>query len=322
MAERLTLNLDLYKRAYLIRSAENAIVKHYPENEMKSPMHMTMGGEAISAGVCHALDKNDDVFCSYRSHGVYLANTLETDRFFGEMYGKVTGMAKGKAGSMHLSSPKTGFMGASAIVASTIPAAAGSAFSHIYRGESGVAVVFFGDGAIDEGDFWETLNFACLMKLPIIFVCEDNSYAVHSHKNRRHGYKDIKTIVSGYECEIMYSNSNDVEEVYRKAASAKFFAQKGRPVFMHLEYYRYLAHVGIKKDFRAGYRSEDEFQDWLKRDPIMFQRDKLIQFFKIPESEIVELENKIDTQVERSIQMAKEAEPPSGAVIWEDLYHG
>ena len=126
---RRKLNIDLYKKLYLIRSVEEAIIARYGEDEMKTPMHMSMGGEAIAVGVCSAIGSRGLVYSTYRSHAVYLAMTGETDAFFGEMYGKVTGIARGKSGSMHLSAPEYGLMGASAIVGSTIPLAVGSAFA-------------------------------------------------------------------------------------------------------------------------------------------------------------------------------------------------
>ena len=173
------LNVELYRKMCLIRTAETAICEHYPEDELKTPMHMSMGGEAICAGVCHALKAEDQVLGTYRSHGIYLAKTMETDRFFAEMYGRATGTSRGKAGSMHLMAPEHGLICTSAIVASHIPVALGAAFVNKATDNGQTVAVFFGDGAIDEGVFWESLNFACLRKLPVMFVCEDNGFAVH-----------------------------------------------------------------------------------------------------------------------------------------------
>ncbi len=174
VAEVDMLNLDLYKKLYLARRAEKKIREHYMEDEMKTPMHMSMGEEAIAVGVCHALKAEDQVFATYRSHAIYLAKTQKIDDFFAEMYGKDTALLKGKGGSMHMCAPESGFMGTSAIVASIIPVAVGVAFANKQMGNDKLATVFFGDGATDEGAFWESLNVACLMKLPILFVCEDN----------------------------------------------------------------------------------------------------------------------------------------------------
>src|SRR3989344_5622446 len=171
---RKVLNLELYRKVYLARKAEEKIILEYPKDEMKTPMHMSMGEEAIVAGVCQALGLNSQVLSSYRSHAVYLIQTGETEKFFGELYGKATGPAQGKAGSMHLSSPEHGYLGASAVVATQIPVAVGAAFANKKLGKKIMTAVFFGDGALDEGVFWESLNMACLWKVPVIFICEDN----------------------------------------------------------------------------------------------------------------------------------------------------
>ncbi len=143
------LNFDLYKKLYLARRAEEKIREHYMEDEMKTPMHMSMGEEAIAVGICHALKAEDQVFATYRSHAIYLAKTQKIDDFFAEMYGKDTALLKGKGGSMHMCAPESGFMGTSAIVASIIPVAVGVAFANKQMGNGKLATVFFGDGATD-----------------------------------------------------------------------------------------------------------------------------------------------------------------------------
>ncbi len=316
------LSLKLYKKLYLIRRAEKAIIDNYNDDEMKTPMHMSMGEEAIVAGVCHALGENSQVFGTYRSHALYLAKTGETDKFFAEMYGKITGMAKGKAGSMHLSFPEKGFMGSSAIVASNIPVAVGTAFANKFKKNNKITAVFFGDGAIDEGSFWESLNVACLMKLPILFVCEDNSLAVHTSASVRHGYKSIADVVDKFNCNVFRKNSTDVEVIYKLACDAvKSVKVKKMPAFLYLNYYRYLEHVGINEDFDAGYRSRKEFEKWHKKDPISLQREKILSFRTITEKDIIELEKKIDNQVEKSIKSAKKAPLAGIGEIYKDIFY-
>ncbi|MFZ2446833.1 MAG: thiamine pyrophosphate-dependent dehydrogenase E1 component subunit alpha, partial [Syntrophobacteraceae bacterium] len=217
------LNTALYRKLYLIRAAEDSIRKNYRTDAMKTPMHMSSGEEAICAGVCQALESSDQVLGTYRSHGLYLAKTGETDHFFAEMYGKSTGMAKGKGGSMHLTSPGDGLICTSAIVATTIPVAVGAAFANKSQNNGRLVVVFFGDGAIDEGVFWESLNSACAMKLPVLFVCEDNGYAVHSPVVERHGYDSIADVASKFHCSVFCTESTDAEAIYgvtREAVSA------------------------------------------------------------------------------------------------------
>jgi TPP-dependent pyruvate/acetoin dehydrogenase alpha subunit len=313
------LNIILYKTMYLIRRAEEVIQAHYLEDEMKTPMHMSMGAEAIAAGVCHALKPEDQVLGSYRSHGIYIAKTQETDKFFAEMYGKVTGTCKGKAGSMHLIAPEAGLVCTSAIVGSTIPVALGVAFANKRFKNGKIVAVFFGDGAIDEGVFWESLNFACLKRLPVLLVCEDNGFAVHNPAHERHGYSSIANIVHMFDCNVFQSDSTDAEVIYKLTKDAISGIQdSGRPSFLYLRYYRYLEHVGVFEDFEAGYRSKDEFEKWLKVDPIRLQREKLLRL--INEDEVASLEKEINEQIESNRLKAQQASFPSANIAFEDIY--
>lgn len=302
-----SLELELYKKLYLIRQAEEKICEHYAADEMKTPMHMSMGEEAITVGICHALKEEDQVFGTYRSHAIYLAKTGDTDDFFAEMYGKDTSLLKGKGGSMHLCAPEYGFMGTSAIVASIIPVAVGAAFANKRQGNGKLAAVFFGDGAVDEGNFWESLNVACLMKLPVLFVCEDNGFAVHTPTSKRQGYKSITDIVSRFNCNVLQEKTTDVATIYKLTHEAiKLIKTTQMPCFMHLRYYRYLEHVGVNEDFDAGYRSREEFEEWYKKDPIKLQREKILSH-SIGEAEVLRVEKEIDSKVENSLKLAKEA---------------
>jgi len=317
-----TNNLELYKKLYLIRTAEEAIIRYYSEDEMKTPMHMSAGEEAITAGICHALRKEDQVFGTYRSHALYLAKSAETDKFFAEMYGKETGVAKGKSGSMHLSNPEFGLMGASAIVGSIIPVAAGAAFANKIKKNGKITAVFFGDGAIDEGAFWESLNVACLMELPILFVCEDNGFAVHTSCSERHGYESLADIASKFNCNVLEENTTDVEIIYNLTLKAIDLIKKtNMPCFLYLKYYRYLEHVGVNEDFDAGYRSKDEFKKWHKKDPVALQRKKLIKS-GVEEKEIIKCEKKIDKQVEKSVKLAKNASFAEIDELYRRVYYG
>lgn len=307
MKKNKELNIGLYKELYLIRRSEEKICEYYPEDEMKTPMHMSMGEEAITAGVCHALKKGDQVFSTYRSHAAFLAKTADTDSFFAEMYARETSPLKGKSGSMHLCSPEDGFMGASAIVAAHIPVAVGCAFANKMRGNKRVVVVFFGDGAVDEGGFWESINAACLMKLPVLFVCEDNGFAVHTPSSKRRGYRSLPRIISGFDCRVFKSDSTDAEKIYGLSLKAlELVRSKSLPCFMDLKYYRYLEHVGTAEDFDSGYRSRAEFEKWKRRDPVLLQRRKLLSM-GIPPLKVNEIERAIDKKIEGSITKARDS---------------
>jgi TPP-dependent pyruvate/acetoin dehydrogenase alpha subunit len=314
------LSLELYRQLYTIRRAEEKIIDHYGENEMRTPMHMSMGSEAINVGLCQALKKDDQVFGTYRSHALYLAKTSNLYNFFAEMYGKDTALLKGKGGSMHLSDPDKGFMGTSAIVASAISVAVGAAFANKVKGNGKVVATFFGDGATDEGTFWESLNVASLMKIPILFVCEDNGIAVHTRAHERQGYKDITQVIGKFKCKVFKDNSTNVESIYNLAVQALDSVRStGAPCFMHLKYYRYLEHVGVNEDFDVGYRSQEEFESWYKKDPIKMQRETLKRI-GISEDKILALENKISREIETTIHKVKNEQFAEEDEIYKEVF--
>jgi TPP-dependent pyruvate/acetoin dehydrogenase alpha subunit len=314
------LNLKLYRKIYLIRKSEEKIREHYMEDEMKTPVHLSIGEEAIAAGVCQALNAEDQIFGTYRSHGIYLAKTGETDKFFAELYGKQTGIAKGKSGSMHLSAPDSNFLGTSAVVATTIPVAVGASFVNKRKNNGRLVAVFFGDGALDEGVFWESLNFACLKELPIIFICEDNGLAIHSPTSDRQGYKSISDIVSRFKCNVFREETTDPQVIYKLTRNAiKLQRSTHKPSFLHLKYYRYFEHVGMNQDFKFGYRSEEEFKKWYKVDPVNLQRKKLLEN-AYSEKEIEEIESEIDKQIDNSVKLAQKAPFPDDSELFKGVY--
>lgn len=315
-----SLNIELYKKVCLIRQTEKVIIENYNSDEMKTPMHMSMGEEAIVAGVAQALGKTHQAYGTYRSHGLYLALAMETEKFLSEMYGKETGVVKGLGGSMHLISPENNLLGVSAIVASTIPLAVGSAYANKVKKNNKIVAVFFGDGAVDEGVFWESLNLACLKKCPVLFVYQDNGYAVHTPPKLRHGYKDLLKIVGQYNCKILEENSTDPEKIYNAATKAIEIIQKNSlPVFLSTKYYRYLEHVGVFEDFKAGYRSKSEFSKWQKMDPIVLQQNKLLRL-KISDSQIKKIGSDIQKQILKSLEKAKIAPFPKKEEMYKYLF--
>ncbi len=311
------LNYNLYKKLYLIRSAEIVIRQYYNENDMKTPMHMSMGEEAIVVGVCHALGDIGQIFTTYRSHAAFLAKTQDIDYFFAEMYAKNISPIKGKGGSMHLCHPQYDFMGTSAIVASNIPVAVGAAFANKMKGREKIVCVFFGDGAIDEGVFWESLNIACIKRLPIIFVCEDNGLAVHTSTSIRRGYNSVTDVVSKFNCFVLESDSTDTKTIYDLGSQALEYSHES-PVFMNLKYYRYLEHVGINEDFDAGYRPKEEFRKWYDKDPIKIQRQKLLDL--IGKYKVEEIEKEIDDKISQSIFRAKNAQLSNYKDAYKDVF--
>lgn len=298
--------VSLYKKMYLIRKSEEVIIDNYFDDEMKTPMHMSKGGEHISVGVIGALNDDDQIFTTYRSHAPYLAKTGDTDKFFAEMYGKETGESKGKAGSMHIACPEKGYMSSSAIVASNISVAVGAAFANKQLGNDRVVVVFFGDGAVDEGNFWESINMAALWQLPILFIYEDNDLAVFTTKRDRHGYSDydIDGIVDHFRINVEGYISKRVDEVYGVAKEAidKMRLSKS-PYFLSFCYCRHLEHVGVCEDRKEEFRSEDGREDW--DDPLERSRGALARSH--PYLDINKLEKDVDEQVYKSLEFAKQS---------------
>lgn len=315
------LNLELYKKLLLIRRSEEIIIENYKDDEMKTPMHMSMGGEAIPVGVCTALNQNDQVFGTYRSHALYFAKGGDINCFFAEMYGKITGVAKGKGGSMHLSYPEKNFLATSAVVGTTIPVGVGAAYANRIKKNKRLVAVFFGDGAIDEGAFWESLNLACVLVLPIIFVCEDNSFAVHTPAHARHGYREISEVVSKFKCKVLQTDSTDAREIFELTKNAiKILERHRAPVFMHLKYYRYLEHVGVYEDFSAGYRSKREFDKWFKKDPIKMMAKRLIEDGYNKE-ELLKIDNKIKDDTVSALRFAKKSKFPKASELLKDTFY-
>lgn len=259
----------IYKYLYLIRRTEEEVSRIYPTDKIKSPVHLSIGQEAVSVGVCLTLKPKDVVFGTYRSHALYLAKDGDLRRMIAELYGKIDGCAAGKGGSMHLIDINKGIMGTSAIVATTIPQSVGFAYSLKYRRSSSVVVSFFGDGAVDEGVFHESMNFAALKKLPILFVCENNRYAIHSHQRARHSSLDVAKRAMSYGITASSINDQDIFKIFEtsKIFIAKIRSGKG-PAFLECLTSRWKEHVGPQDDFHLGYRSVEEVERWKKKDQL------------------------------------------------------
>ena len=307
----LDLDIELYRKMYMIYKSELEIIKYYPDDEMRTPMHMSQGQEAISVGVCHALQPEDQVFATYRSHAAFLAKTGDIKAFFAELYGKVSGTAYGKAGSMHLSKPSQGHMLSSAIVASSIPVAVGAAFANKFKRNNLISCVFFGDGALEEGSFWESLNLACVMNLPVLFVCENNGYAVHTPKHIRQSYESINRILNQFGCTNYERTLVDVNDIYKTTLKAiKRIYETGKPSFFHIHCIRNLEHVGINTDFHVGYRAKDESYLSCINSTFRRQREKIIESSESL-AYVLDLEKEVNHEILESIELAMRAGFPN-----------
>jgi pyruvate dehydrogenase E1 component alpha subunit len=306
---------------FFARRCEECIIKHYPEDLMRTPMHMSLGQEFIPVGICRALEGKADVFASYRSHAAFLAQTQDSDRFFGELYGRVSGTADGKGGSMHLSAPDKGHLLSSGIVGSTIPVAVGTAFANQRLNTGRTAGVFFGDGATDEGGLWESVNAAAIFRLPVFFVCEDNGWAVHTPPADHRGFSSLADVARLFNCYFYADESNDVQEVYSltRDAMAKV-AKDPRPVIMHIKCCRYLEHVGIYEDWNLGYRGQTERDTWQAKDSLRVQRERLKKQGHT-EEELTALERKLDESIRASVQHASQSPVPGPDRLHYGVFH-
>ena len=263
----------VYRSLRLIRRTEEEIARIYPSDKIKSPVHLSIGQESVSVGVCDALKDNDMMSATYRGHAAYLAKGGDLKRMMAELYGKGAGIAGGKAGSMHLVDMKAGVLGMSAVVGTTIPIAAGYAFAMKREappeGQSRVTVSFFGDGATEEGVFSETLNFAALHKLPILFVCENNGFAIHSPLSNRWATEALCERVRTYGIPTHEVGDADVFTIRQTAESAlDAIRAGGGPQFMECKTYRWREHVGPGEDYDDDYRTRDGLVPWQENDAI------------------------------------------------------
>ncbi|MDB2637594.1 thiamine pyrophosphate-dependent dehydrogenase E1 component subunit alpha [Alphaproteobacteria bacterium] len=259
---------------------EEKIITLYPSDLIQSPVHLSIGQEAIAVGVCEHLNIDDWLFINYRGHAFYLAKGGKLPEFFAELMGRKSGISKGKAGSMHLASPSHGVIGASAVVASTISHAVGSAFAaKIKREKSRVFVANFGDGAMEQGVFHESLNFAALHKVPVLFLCEDNGLAVHTKSNDRQAF-DVASLVSAYNIPFhQLEEGYDPSAVSAIAAKAIGFVRSTQsPCFLKIKTCRYKEHVGPGEDFDGGYRSAASLASWKAKDPLIQRNEELSKY--------------------------------------------
>jgi|TARA_Y100000294_G_scaffold127197_1_gene118715 pyruvate dehydrogenase E1 component alpha subunit len=314
----------LYSDMLRIRLIEEELAQRYSEQEMRCPVHFSIGQEAVAVGVCNTLQTSDSILSGHRSHAHYLAKGGNLKRMVSELYGKATGCAGGKGGSMHLIDRSVNFLGSTSIVAGTIPVAAGVALACKIKKSSGVVVIFFGDAATEEGLFYESVNFASVHKLPILFVCENNLYSVYSPLDvRQSPFRKNHLLAESLGVQAKGNlDGNDVSVVYESTKKAMSLLRSGDgPYFLEFNTYRWLEHCGPGYDNNIGYRSESEFLDWKKRDPIdiLGKRLKLINDFNM----FKEFEReKFKLEISTAINFAKEAPFPNEQDLSKDVYAG
>jgi len=312
---------NLFSSLLKLRMTENEIAKKYSEQEMRCPVHLSIGQEAAAVGVCANLDLRDQVYSTHRCHSHYLAKGGNLRSMISELYGKKSGCCGGRGGSMHLMDPSVGMMLSLPIVASIIPIAVGAALSLKLKKKKNVISVFFGDAAVEEGVFHESANFASLNKLPIVFVCENNKYSCFTKINERQPSEDITRLAKCHNISNLRMNGNNLIDVYEKSKIIiQQIKKKPEPFFLQLDTYRHVEHCGPNSDDNLNYRGKSELNNWLKDDPL----ENFIKFLKgeneYDQKTVNEINDKIMIEIDSAFKFAKNDKFPNPASIKKFVY--
>lgn len=317
-----SLRKKLLKDMILTRSLELMIAKNYKDKEIRCPVHLSIGQEAISAGVSHAITKKDIIFSAHRSHSHYLSKGGSVKGLIGEIYGKISGCAKGVGGSMHLIDLKAGVYGCVPIVGSTIPISVGAAWSNKILKKDSITVVYFGDGATEQGVFYESLNFAKIHKIPILFICENNFYSIYTdYKKRRLKKNNITNISKAMGIKSSTFFGNDVEKVYIESKKAVNYIKKNQePVLLEFETFRVYEHCGPNIDDNLNYRPKSEIKKWIKLCPLVNYKNKLIKKKILNENQIEKFQNDTTRKLSKIFNQVKKDKFPEKKYLTKYTY--
>ena len=311
---------SLFATMLLIRTVEERLAELLVEREIRCPTHLYTGQEAVATGVCATLRRDDYVFGGHRSHGHYLAKRGDLKAMLAELYGKRTGCSRGRGGSMHLVAPEVGFLGTVPIVAATIPIAVGTALASRLRRNDRVSVAFFGDGAVEEGTFHESMNLAASRRLPVLFVCENNFYSSHLHLLERRAKDNIVQSGEAHGMPGIQVDGNDVLAVYRVATAAVQRARAGEgPSLLECRTYRWRGHVGPALDLDVGVRRRDDLAEWRRKDPLQRLEARLLEA-NVPREELERLAKDIERDVEEAVTFARESPYPDPAELHDYVF--
>jgi len=314
--------LKFYRDMLRIRMVEEAIALRYPEQQMRCPVHLSIGQEAVAVGACAALEPQDYIMSGHRSHAHYLAKNGSLKAMLAELYGRATGCCRGKGGSMHLVDLSAGFLGAVPIVGSTIPIAVGTALTAQMLGENRVTIAFLGEGATEEGVFHESANFASLRNLPVVFVCENNLYSVYTPlAPRQPAHREVFEQARGHGIESHQADGNDVKEVWRLTRSAVEKARNGKgPTFLEFKTYRWREHCGPNYDNHIGYRAEEECEAWKSTCPLLRLERTLLATGRLDKNKSAAMQEQIHAEILAAFQFALESPYPSPSEANEHVY--
>mgnify|MGYP006431134497 FL=1 len=311
----------IYKELLRIRKIEEAIADKYLEWEMRCPVHLSIGQEAIPVGISMHLTVKDHVYSNHRSHGHYFAKGGSLKKMIAELYGKETGCCGGRGGSMHLIDLDVGFMGSTPIVGGTVPLAVGDAWSAKLKGENRATVIYFGDGCFEEGVLHESMNFAALHKLPILFVCENNKYSVYTELNKRQPNRKIIGIAKAHGLTVHTTDGNDVLKVSRIAHDAiSNIMTGGGPQFFELDTYRWLEHCGPLDDDHLNYRPTGELAVWKDKCPINMLKKYIENKSESHKTRFELIEDEISFEINEAFEFAKNSKSPAKDQLDKYIY--
>lgn len=306
------LSLELFREMLRIRLIEETIANRYPEQKMRCPVHLSIGQEALAVGVCKAALHSDYLISNHRAHAHYLAKGGDLKRMIAEIYGKATGCSSGKGGSMHLIDQEANIMGTTPIVGGSLPVGVGVAFASLLKKENRSTIIFFGEAATEEGVWAESINFAALRKLPILFVCENNLYSVYSPLSVRQPPERSRLDIARAHGMAAFSGyGNDPEEVYRVTMTAFQSIREGKgPSLVEFDTYRYREHCGPNVDDDQGYRPKDEVDYWNQRCPVKTYEKTLRERNLLNDSVIAHFVQEIAGEIEEAFQFAEQSPFP------------
>ncbi|MGQ9529849.1 MAG: pyruvate dehydrogenase (acetyl-transferring) E1 component subunit alpha [Candidatus Bathycorpusculaceae bacterium] len=310
--------IEMFRKMVEIRFFEEKVFDLYAQNLVPGTIHLYAGEEAVAVGVCTALTKDDYVTSTHRGHGHCIAKGADLKRTMAEIFGKKTGYCKGKGGSMHIADFSIGMLGATAVVGAGIPIAVGAGLSIKIRKTSHVVACFFGEGASNQGTFHEGINMASVWRLPVIFICENNLYAMGTRQSRVMNIENVADRAVAYGIPGVVVDGNDVLAVYEATRKAVERARKGEgPTLIECKTYRHKGHSRVDP---AKYRPKEEVEEWLAKDPIKRFKERLLQTKTLKEAEIQQIEREVSAEIEEAVRFAMESPYPASEEALEDVY--
>ena len=322
MDEDKELLMRMLRRMMLIRRFDETVMEMVQRGELVGAAHTYIGEEAVAVGACASLRDEDYITGNHRSHGHPIAKGGDVRRAMAELLGKSTGYCKGKGGSMHLADFSIGILGESGIVASALPVAVGAAMGTKMQGKDRVVVSFFGDGASNQGACHEAMNLASIWKLPTIFLCENNQYAVTTHFSDVVAVENISDRATAYNMPGVLVDGQDVMAVYEATREAVARARSGDgPSLIEARTYRYEEHSeGLGRILRDPYRTEEEVARWRERDPIELHKERLIQQGLATQEEVDAVQAEVAATIEEALEFARESPYPAEEDLFTDMY--